>query len=148
MDRQHNNTRRTSHRRDGTSTSLPSSVDDGRNSNVGSGRRRRAVIACRVCRARKVKCSNEKPSCAGCVRLGCECVYPKPPRNGLLPYVLCFTTNYALAWILNGIPPVPTKAALKLSVFYTIYFRDYHQRKSMRERLVTHFLSFHSLLQP
>ncbi|KAL3961217.1 hypothetical protein ACCO45_002740 [Purpureocillium lilacinum] len=47
-----------------------------------TGRRRRAPIACRVCRARKVKCSNERPTCAGCARLGCECVYPKPPRYG------------------------------------------------------------------
>ncbi|KID65286.1 Zn(2)-C6 fungal-type DNA-binding domain protein, partial [Metarhizium hybridum] len=39
---------------------------------------RRAPMACRVCRARKVKCSNERPTCAGCVRLGCECVYPVP----------------------------------------------------------------------
>ncbi|KAH8127536.1 hypothetical protein LI328DRAFT_165051 [Trichoderma asperelloides] len=70
----------------GGSRYLRSSFLDGsRNRNLGSDRRRRAAIACRVCRARKVKCSNEKPSCAGCVRLGCECVYPKPPRNGLQP---------------------------------------------------------------
>lgn len=58
------------------------------NNNAGSSRRR-AVVACRVCRARKVKCSNERPSCAGCVRLGCQCVYPKPPTNGLQSYVTC-----------------------------------------------------------
>ncbi|PTB36174.1 uncharacterized protein TrAFT101_000141 [Trichoderma asperellum] len=85
MDRQRNDTGWTPPRRDGTSPSLPSTVDGSRNRNLGSDRRRRAAIACRVCRARKVKCSNEKPSCAGCVRLGCECVYPKPPRNGLQP---------------------------------------------------------------
>lgn len=96
MDRHHNDTRWISPRTGGASPSLPSSVDGGRNNNAGSSHRRRAVIACRVCRARKVRCSNEKPSCAGCVRLGCECVYPKPPRNGLQPYVSGLVSTYAI----------------------------------------------------
>ncbi|KAH8688212.1 hypothetical protein BGZ61DRAFT_353486 [Ilyonectria robusta] len=39
--------------------------------------RKRAPIACHTCKSRKVKCSNDRPQCDGCVRLGCECVYPE-----------------------------------------------------------------------
>ncbi|KAH7163484.1 hypothetical protein B0J13DRAFT_538669 [Dactylonectria estremocensis] len=39
--------------------------------------RKRAPTACHTCKSRKVKCSNDRPQCVGCVRLGCECVYPE-----------------------------------------------------------------------
>ena len=59
-----------------------------------SARRRRAPIARRVCRARKVKCSNQRPTSGGCARLGCECVYPKPPRYGADSYVLSLDRSW------------------------------------------------------
>ncbi|KAJ4986958.1 2OG-Fe(II) oxygenase superfamily protein [Stagonosporopsis vannaccii] len=37
--------------------------------------RKRAVTACRLCRARKVKCDNARPSCGGCVSTGSPCIY-------------------------------------------------------------------------
>ncbi|UKZ54812.1 hypothetical protein TrVGV298_008625 [Trichoderma virens] len=82
MDRQRNNASWSSRRRDGTSPSLLASANNDRTDNIGPARRQRAITACLVCRARKVRCSNGKPSCSGCVRLGCECVYPEPPRYG------------------------------------------------------------------
>ncbi|KAH7112927.1 hypothetical protein B0J11DRAFT_183730 [Dendryphion nanum] len=40
-------------------------------------RRKRNPIACHGCKARKVRCSNDRPQCSSCVRLQCECVYPQ-----------------------------------------------------------------------
>ncbi|OAL28488.1 hypothetical protein AYO20_09436 [Fonsecaea nubica] len=37
--------------------------------------RRRAITACQNCRARKSKCSNERPTCSKCATLGTPCVY-------------------------------------------------------------------------
>ncbi|KAB8223914.1 hypothetical protein BDV33DRAFT_199960 [Aspergillus novoparasiticus] len=37
--------------------------------------RKRAVTACEHCRARKIKCTNERPECRSCVRLGARCSY-------------------------------------------------------------------------
>lgn len=39
-------------------------------------RHKRAATACHQCRSRKVKCSNDRPTCAGCARMGLGCVYP------------------------------------------------------------------------
>lgn len=62
------------------SSSLHDQNDGRRVTTRGAGRRLRASTACQICRARKVKCTNERPSCAGCVRLGCECRYPEPVK--------------------------------------------------------------------
>ncbi|KAL2424172.1 hypothetical protein ABEF95_011240 [Exophiala dermatitidis] len=40
--------------------------------------RKRAVIACQVCRARRTKCDQKKPTCSFCESIGAECV-PDPP---------------------------------------------------------------------
>ncbi|KAK9234142.1 hypothetical protein V1525DRAFT_391744 [Lipomyces kononenkoae] len=37
--------------------------------------RKRALAACRVCRVRKIKCNNAKPSCSSCAATGACCVY-------------------------------------------------------------------------
>ncbi|KAB8266845.1 hypothetical protein BDV30DRAFT_244863 [Aspergillus minisclerotigenes] len=37
--------------------------------------RKRAITACEHCRARKIKCTNERPECRSCVRLGARCSY-------------------------------------------------------------------------
>ncbi|KAJ9660078.1 Zcf27p [Neophaeococcomyces mojaviensis] len=36
--------------------------------------RKRAVTACQVCRARRTKCDNRKPSCSFCLKVGAQCV--------------------------------------------------------------------------
>ncbi|KAI6785298.1 Quinic acid utilization activator-like protein [Emericellopsis cladophorae] len=40
--------------------------------------RRRATIACEVCRSRKSRCDGNKPKCKLCTELGAECVYREP----------------------------------------------------------------------
>ncbi|KAL3955793.1 hypothetical protein ACCO45_011356 [Purpureocillium lilacinum] len=40
--------------------------------------RRRATIACEVCRSRKSRCDGTKPKCRLCTELGAECVYREP----------------------------------------------------------------------
>jgi hypothetical protein len=36
--------------------------------------RKRAVTACQVCRARRTKCDNKKPSCSFCEKVGAKCI--------------------------------------------------------------------------
>lgn len=36
--------------------------------------RKRAVTACQVCRARRTKCDNKKPSCSFCEKIGANCI--------------------------------------------------------------------------
>ncbi|KAM0229407.1 hypothetical protein ACHAP5_011668 [Fusarium lateritium] len=43
--------------------------------------RKRAVQACRTCRKRRVKCDNERPSCAVCVKLGVQCIYQEGGKS-------------------------------------------------------------------
>ncbi|KAM0468842.1 hypothetical protein ACHAP7_010526 [Fusarium lateritium] len=43
--------------------------------------RKRAVQACRTCRKRRVKCDNERPSCAVCVKLGVQCIYQEGDKS-------------------------------------------------------------------
>lgn len=38
--------------------------------------RKRAVTACNICRARKTKCDNARPSCSFCATTGAQCYYP------------------------------------------------------------------------
>ncbi|ODA76384.1 hypothetical protein RJ55_08230 [Drechmeria coniospora] len=40
--------------------------------------RRRVIIACEVCRARKSRCDGAKPKCRLCAELGADCVYREP----------------------------------------------------------------------
>ncbi|KAL6862710.1 hypothetical protein ACO1O0_002947 [Amphichorda felina] len=61
------------------------SSDDGsnplkrRNTDVGVDYpRRRATIACEVCRSRKSRCDGNKPKCKLCTELGAECIYREP----------------------------------------------------------------------
>ncbi|KPM37345.1 hypothetical protein AK830_g9248 [Neonectria ditissima] len=66
--------------------------------------RKRAPTACHTCKSRKVKCSNDRPRCTGCVRLGCECIYPEQnyrvSADPATPMVL-----RALDEILERLPP-------------------------------------------
>ena len=36
--------------------------------------RQRAIRACQLCRARRIKCGNEKPTCSSCEKVGAECI--------------------------------------------------------------------------
>ena len=40
--------------------------------------RRRATIACEICRSRKSRCDGTKPKCRLCTELGAQCVYREP----------------------------------------------------------------------
>ncbi|KLU82655.1 C6 zinc finger domain-containing protein [Magnaporthiopsis poae ATCC 64411] len=40
--------------------------------------RRRATIACEVCRSRKSRCDGTKPKCKLCLELGADCIYREP----------------------------------------------------------------------
>ncbi|KFH42960.1 Quinic acid utilization activator-like protein [Hapsidospora chrysogenum ATCC 11550] len=70
---------------DSFSNGLAPSSDDGsnplkrRNTDAGVDYpRRRATIACEVCRSRKSRCDGNKPKCKLCTELGAECVYREP----------------------------------------------------------------------
>lgn len=63
----------------GRSTGTRMSPSSTRNSRpaprgTASYKRRRAVKACQVCRARRTKCDNLKPSCSFCLKVGATCV--------------------------------------------------------------------------
>jgi hypothetical protein len=47
--------------------------------------RRRALQACQICRARKTKCDNERPTCGSCEALGVDCSYNDAPASKYLP---------------------------------------------------------------
>lgn len=43
--------------------------------------RRRAIIACEICRGRKTRCDGGKPKCRLCTDLGADCVYREPGQK-------------------------------------------------------------------
>ncbi|KAF2218191.1 hypothetical protein BDZ85DRAFT_208591 [Elsinoe ampelina] len=43
--------------------------------------RRRAMIACEICRGRKTRCDGAKPKCRLCTELGAECIYREPGQK-------------------------------------------------------------------
>ncbi|PNS20584.1 hypothetical protein CAC42_311 [Sphaceloma murrayae] len=43
--------------------------------------RRRAMIACEVCRGRKTRCDGAKPRCRLCTELNAECIYREPGQK-------------------------------------------------------------------
>ncbi|EHY55089.1 hypothetical protein ABEF92_004375 [Exophiala dermatitidis] len=47
--------------------------------------RKRAVIACQVCRARRTKCDQKKPTCSFCESIGAECVSDPPALSAFDP---------------------------------------------------------------
>lgn len=57
-------------------TSVPSDNPRKRPAPRGSASytRKRAVTACQVCRARRTKCDNLKPSCSFCLKVGAKCI--------------------------------------------------------------------------
>ena len=55
--------------------------------------RRRALQACEVCRAKKSKCDNERPSCGACIQHGLECVYKGAPLIPVYTYLNLMGSN-------------------------------------------------------
>ena len=52
--------------------------------------RKRASIACEICRVRKTRCDGAKPSCVSCINLGVVCSYAKP-ASGNRSVLYCIT---------------------------------------------------------
>lgn len=46
--------------------------------------RRRALTACQLCRVRKTKCDNKRPTCGYCSFQGMRCIYSDPVNRGSL----------------------------------------------------------------
>lgn len=65
----------------GRKKSQPKSDSTNRMSSSKDYPRRRALQACQICRARKTKCDNERPSCGSCEALGVECNYNEAPAS-------------------------------------------------------------------
>lgn len=80
-----------------------------------SKRKKRAPVACRMCKSRKIKCSNDRPKCLSCVRLQCDCLYPEDANRSLgdepLPRILC-ALEEILARLPNSSRPAPSPGAL------------------------------------
>ncbi|WJG35741.1 uncharacterized protein FOBCDRAFT_186363 [Fusarium oxysporum Fo47] len=57
------------------SPSLPSAVQRKRQRVESVYPRRRSVMACNICRGRKSKCDNGRPSCSFCLQTGAICIY-------------------------------------------------------------------------
>ncbi|RKL42849.1 hypothetical protein BFJ70_g4545 [Fusarium oxysporum] len=57
------------------SPSLPSTVQRKRQRVESVYPRRRSVMACNICRGRKSKCDNGRPSCSFCLQTGAICIY-------------------------------------------------------------------------
>ena len=55
--------------------------DTMRMSSVKDYPRRRALQACQICRTRKTKCDNERPTCGSCNAMGVECSYNDAPAS-------------------------------------------------------------------
>ena len=65
----------------GRKKSQPKADSTNRMSSSKDYPRRRALQACQICRARKTKCDNERPSCGSCEALGVECNYNEAPAS-------------------------------------------------------------------
>lgn len=76
---------------------------------------RRAATACQVCRLRKTKCDNTRPTCSFCAVQGLTCLYqednasqPRPePSNS----VLLERLNHVVSLLAQGTPSAPTTPA-------------------------------------
>ncbi|AOW02907.1 fungal-specific transcription factor domain-domain-containing protein [Yarrowia lipolytica] len=62
-----------------TPSSLAASVDK---KGGKDDKKKKLVVACMACRAKKVKCSSDKPACKNCLRLGVPCEYPLIRNRG------------------------------------------------------------------
>lgn len=60
--------------------------------------RKRAVTACQLCRARKTKCDNQRPSCRICLSVGAPCEYTDRNDHSSCGYL---SPQYADMWWLT-----------------------------------------------
>ncbi|KAF9241857.1 hypothetical protein BU15DRAFT_87078 [Melanogaster broomeanus] len=72
--------RSTAQRRDSTSHPAPQQPASG-SQDSPSRREGNLVIACRQCRARKIRCDSTRPICHNCVRRSNECQYDAVPKR-------------------------------------------------------------------
>lgn len=49
--------------------------------------RKRANRACQVCRARRTKCDNKKPSCSFCEKVGAKCITSPTDLSSYVPFL-------------------------------------------------------------
>lgn len=42
-------------------------------------------LGCLKCKQRKIKCQQQRPACAACIKLGCKCQYSPPPQAPKTP---------------------------------------------------------------
>jgi Fungal Zn(2)-Cys(6) binuclear cluster domain len=87
----------------GRKKSQPKSGDMGtKTSSSKDYPRRRALQACQICRARKTKCDNERPTCGSCEALGVDCSYNDAPaskyRSPTRPFWLMRDWIRGLSW--------------------------------------------------
>ncbi|KAF2402258.1 hypothetical protein EJ06DRAFT_473573 [Trichodelitschia bisporula] len=93
--------------------------------------RRRATIACEICRSRKSRCDGSRPKCRLCTELNAECVYREPgikldagdkliiqhleKIESLLQHQLASAASTPAPPLHNGLPPVHSPAATSSS---------------------------------
>uniref|UniRef100_A0A8H7N2H3 Zn(2)-C6 fungal-type domain-containing protein n=1 Tax=Bionectria ochroleuca TaxID=29856 RepID=A0A8H7N2H3_BIOOC len=78
--------------------------------------RKRAVTACEPCRARKAKCTNERPVCQPCVKLGTQCSYEQRANHSSFDpasLLIIEKLNQVLSRLDNNEdePPIPSASA-------------------------------------
>lgn len=79
--------------------------------------RKRANTACQVCRARKTKCDNKKPSCSYCVSVGANCIQSPVDLSSFDPASLKILDRLdELERILLQPRPSPTESAATTSI--------------------------------
>lgn len=74
--------------------------------------RKRAVTACQVCRARRTKCDNLKPSCSFCLKTGAQCIQSTVDLSSFDPASLQILSRLDdLEHLLLRVPPEPANGA-------------------------------------
>ncbi|VUC24043.1 unnamed protein product [Clonostachys rosea] len=81
--------------------------------------RKRAVTACEPCRVRKAKCTNERPVCQPCVKLGTQCSYEQRTNHSSFDpasLLIIEKLNQVLSRLDNNKdePPIPSATAGEL----------------------------------
>ncbi|KJK80050.1 hypothetical protein H634G_04289 [Metarhizium anisopliae BRIP 53293] len=89
--------------------------------------RKRAITACQVCRARKTKCDNQKPSCSYCLSVGATCIQSPVDLSSFDPASLKIldrlddlerllrTTGAATELTISQAPPISQASSLASS---------------------------------
>ncbi|KAM0431471.1 hypothetical protein ACHAPT_005449 [Fusarium lateritium] len=83
---------------------------------TASYRRKRAVSACQVCRARRTKCDNLKPSCSFCLKVGATCIQSPADLSSFDPASIQILERLDVLERLmrGGLPQVPDEQSLEI----------------------------------